>query len=581
MTALSINNVISISVAAMNRGFKFFNTSNLALVTSEPVISASIQIDFGAVAASGAFTLKFGDLTSASIAYNATAIAIQDIINALAGLENVIVTGSISSLALVLTQAGQFGAIPIPTFPTNTLEDAGTDPVTLSARTLSSGWSGGSLGYAVYNDPQQVGIDFGTSSKTFLMADAVFSQQPNILNGNGQFIALLSQVNQQTLTFSGVAASGNFTIEYDGNTTTSLAWNATTAQIQAALRLLPGLAGVTVSGAIANQLLTVILTGVYANGLALTTPANTLATSAPVAVTITIADSVIGETYGETIARTQGLVQYFGVMPSETLTVIGQTDMLAAAAITLPLNIIGAFVSYNTSDIQPGGKIDLLQSGTFNNSRGLYYGDSSNSGINALLMMASYMGLGLSVNFSGSNTTMTMHLKTLRGIQPDPTMTQTILNLAQAAGADCYVSIQGDPVVFTSGANKFFDQVYNLEWFVGALQIAGFNYLAQSATKVPQTESGMDGLKSAYGTVAGQAVTNQYVAPGAWTSSTTFGNQLLFLQNIAQFGYYIYSTPISKQLAADRQSRISPLVQIAVKEAGAIQKSDVLVYVNP
>lgn len=581
MTALSINNVINISVAAMNRGLNSYNTSNLAVVTSEPVISASVEVDFSAIAASGNFTMRFGTLTTSSLAWNASVTAIQAAINALSGLSNVIVTGSIASEALVLTQEGRFGAIPVPTFPANTLEDSGTDPITLTAKTLSSGWSGGSLGYSVYNDPQQVGIDFGTSSKTFLMADAVFSQQPNILNGNGQFIALLSQVNQQTLTFSGVAASGNFTIEYDGNTTTSLAWNATTAQIQAALRLLPGLEGVTVSGSIAQELLTVILTGVYGNGLALTTPSNTLMTSAPAAITITIADSVVGETYGETIARTQGMVQYFGIMPTFTLAVIGQTDMLAAAAITLPLNIIGAFASYNSADIEPGGKIDLLQSGSFNNSRGLYYGDSSNSGLNALLMMASYMGLALSVNFSGSNTTMTMHLKTLRGVQPDPTMTQTILNLAQAAGADCYVSIQGDPCVFTSGANKFFDQQYNLEWFVGALGVAGFNYLAQSATKVPQTESGMDGLKGAYGTVCEQAVTNQYVAPGSWTSSTTFGNQLLFLQNIAQFGYYIYSTPISKQLAADRQSRISPLCQIAIKEAGAIQKSDVLVYVNP
>jgi len=580
MTALSINNVISISVAAMNRGLNSYNTSNLAVVTGEPVLAASIEIDFSDVAGSGAFTLKFGDLTTTSIAYNATAAAIQAIINALSGFSNVVVTGSIASKALTLTQPGQFGAIPIPTTPTNTLETAGSVDITITSKTLSTGWSGEALGYALYNDPQQVGIDFGTSSRTFLMAEAVFSQQPNILNGNGQFIALLRNVSQQTLTFSAVAASGTFVIHYNGHDTAAISWNATISDIQTALRAVPGLEGVVVTGSIANELLTVIFNGVYGNALALTATSS-LQSSAPAAITITIVQTVTGETYGETLARTNGLVQYFGVMPTETLAVIGQTDMLAAAAITLPRNIIGAFASYQSADIQPGGKIDLLQSGSFNNSRGLYYGDSSNNGLNAVLMMAAYMGLALSVNFSGSNTTMTMHLKTLRGIQPDPTMTQTILDLAQAAGADCYVSIQGDPCVFTSGANQYFDQVYNLEWFVGALQVAGFNYLAQSATKVPQTEAGMDGLKNAYGTVCEQAVTNQYVAPGSWTSSSTFGNQLLFLQNIAQFGYYIYSTPISKQFAADRITRIAPLCQIAIKEAGAIQKSDVLVFVNP
>ena len=91
-----------------------------------------------------------------------------------------------------------------------------------------------------------------------------------------------------------------------------------------------------------------------------------------------------------------------------------------------------------------------------------------------------------------------MNLKDLLGVQPDPTMTQTILNFAQASGVDVYASIEGVAKTITSGENAFFDQVYNLEWFIGALQVAGFNFLAQSSTKIPQTESGMDGLKGAY-----------------------------------------------------------------------------------
>jgi hypothetical protein len=90
----------------------------------------------------------------------------------------------------------------------------------------------------------------------------------------------------------------------------------------------------------------------------------------------------------------------------------------------------------------------------------------------------------------------------------------------------------------------------------------------------------MDGLKGAYRNICNQAVTNQYSAPGTWTSSTTFGNQVLFLQNIIQYGYYIYSQPISQQLATARDARQAPLCQIALKEAGAIQSSDVIVYVN-
>lgn len=281
------------------------------------------------------------------------------------------------------------------------------------------------------------------------------------------------------------------------------------------------------------------------------------------------------ETLQAAVARTQGIVQYFGVMATE---ITGLTDMLATAAVIQALNKIAFFVKRDPDTIEPGGELDQLTTGGFTQSRGLFYGSDDDS--DALVMMASYAGKGLSVNFSGSNTTITMHLKDLTGVQPDPSMTQTLLEKAIDAGADTYVSLQGVPKVFCSGANDFYDQVYNLRWFVGALQVAGFNYLAESSTKIPQTEDGISGLKGAYRQVCQQAVSNQYSAPGTWTSAVTFGNQSDFLLNIGQVGYYIYSTPISQQSQADREARQAPIIQIALKEAGAVHSSTVIVYIN-
>lgn len=283
----------------------------------------------------------------------------------------------------------------------------------------------------------------------------------------------------------------------------------------------------------------------------------------------------VSENLDAAITRTSDLVQYFGLMSTQ---IESGADMLAAAAVVQALNKIAFFVKRATAAIDPGGDLDDLRTGGFTQSRGLYYGADNDT--DALVMQASYAGRGLSVNFSGSNTTITMHLKNLTGVQPDPSMTQTLLNKAQDAGADVYASFQGVPKVYTSGANSFFDQVYNLRWFVGALQVAGFNFLAQSSTKVPQTEAGMDGLKAAYRAICEQAVTNQYSAPGVWNSPTTFGNQADLYANIAQRGYYIYSLPVAQQLQVDREARIAPLVQIALKEAGAIQSSTVIVNVN-
>jgi hypothetical protein len=90
----------------------------------------------------------------------------------------------------------------------------------------------------------------------------------------------------------------------------------------------------------------------------------------------------------------------------------------------------------------------------------------------------------------------------------------------------------------------------------------------------------MNGLKDAYRQVCVQFVTNGCVAPGAWNSSETFADPLTFNNNIATNGYYIYSQPVAQQNVTDRDNRVAPLVQIAMKRAGAIHSSNVIVVVN-
>lgn len=436
------------------------------------------------------------------------------------------------------------------------------------------GNSFGTDGFKIYKEPTSVGEDFGTASVTYQQAIAVFSQSPNILANGGYLVIFSLTVATQHIAASGTPASGVFKLNYGGNASADINWNDTASQIQVKVRAIPGLEGIVITGSIAAGLNAKFF-GQYGVQALMTVTANTLATSAPVAVTLTVTTTTPGETLAAAITATLDQVQYFGIMAA---AVIPQVDMLAAAAVVQAENKMAFFVQNDGATVEVGGALDLLRSGGFNKSRGLYYGSDLN--VDALLMQAAYAGRGLSVNFSGSNTTITMHLKDLITIQPDPSMNQTLLQKCLAAGADTYVSIQGVAKVFCSGANKFFDQVYNLGWFVGGLQIAGFNLFAQTSTKIPQTEGGMDQLKGAYRKVCQQAITNQYGAPGTWTRPETFGNQQDFFANISQIGFYIYSAPISQQLPTDRADRKAPLCQIALKEAGAMQESDVLVYIN-
>jgi len=288
------------------------------------------------------------------------------------------------------------------------------------------------------------------------------------------------------------------------------------------------------------------------------------------------------ETVRAAITRVMGQVYFYGVLIDEEMDA-QSAEFAALAAQCKADGKMFFYCSSNIAMLEPGSMLDLLRSGSVTRARAFYHGNALLNGATAQqtqIFAGAYAGRALSVNFSGSLTATTLHLKALVGINPDQTISQTELAKAQAAGVDVYVAIAGLPCLFTSGENSYFDDVYNADWMAFALQVAGFNYLKQTNYKIPQTETGMTGLKDAYGKVCRQAVTNGVLGPGAWTSPDTVGNQADCIRNVADVGYYVYSLPVNQQLQADRQARKAPVVQIAAKFAGAIHESDVVVNLN-
>ena len=241
------------------------------------------------------------------------------------------------------------------------------------------------------------------------------------------------------------------------------------------------------------------------------------------------------------------------------------------------------YTSSNIADLQPGSLLDQVRAAGNSRTRCLYYGeDLTNS--QTQVFSAAYAGRGMSINFAGANTVLSMQLQTLATIEPDQTINQASFLAAQTAGVDLYVSVSGVPCSMTSGANLFFDQVYCRTWIAFQLGVNGFNYLknaAQVPGKIPQTEAGMTGLKDAYIQAFNQGVTNGYMAPGTWTLPFSFGDPAAFAANITAQGYYIVSQPVRSQSSAVRALRQAPLVQAAIQEAGAINSSSLIVYVNP
>lgn len=455
--------------------------------------------------------------------------------------------------------------------------------------------------YRTYLNARDVAIDYGSDSVTYQMASAIFSQSPNILSGNGRLVIAPLKGNGDDITPAVSATSGYFTtanisanlaaliavddgdlkVTLDGEdiNLTNLDFTGATTLVGIAEILQTRLPNaicsansttITVTskkvGANADVVLAAVSGGTGTN-LAGSGFLNTAAGSATSG-----ADSS-GETLVEAISRLSSQVQF---IPMITNLLLEDDAVETAATAIQALDVIWFFDFASTSDI--AGIATTIQEASETHTRCLMYTpDLTESN----LMKSAYAGRACSVNFAGSATTQTMNLKSLATITPDNGLNQTLLDSSDIAGVDVYGSFGGVPAVKDSGGNDFFDNIYNELWFKLAIQVAGFNYLRQTNTKIPQTEAGMDGLKGAYGSVCDQAVNNGMIAPGEWTSSETFGNPEDFRRNIRDKGYYIYSTPIALQSSSDRADRIAPLVQIAIKLAGAIHKSSVIIVVNP
>ena len=289
------------------------------------------------------------------------------------------------------------------------------------------------------------------------------------------------------------------------------------------------------------------------------------------------------ETVQAAILRMKDTVYFFGILMDDELAGSAPSDFASLSTYVKTLKKMLFYCSSNVSDLQPNSALDLIRQGDEQYTRCLYHGNPLLNGAGqqqTQMFAAAYAGRALSTDFSGSLTASSMHLKKLSGISPDTTVAQTQLNLAITAGIDVYVNISGVPELFTSGANGYFDDVYNMLWLTFALQTAGFNYLAQTSSKIPQTEPGMTGLRDAYAQICEQARRAGVLAGGSWTSPDTFGDPESLRRNVADIGYYLYSQPIAQQPTADRADRKAPVVQIAAKLAGAIHSSNVIVNVN-
>ena len=440
---------------------------------------------------------------------------------------------------------------------------------------------------------------YGTASVTAQMANAIFGQNPNILANDGYLIVANYQQTQATagtLTTGDISTNveefalvsdGSLSVTVDGTEhiissldfssvtdledvagvlNTALSTYCTVEAVGNTIVFTSKTTGTSSSVAIADD-----STGTNINGANYLDGANATSETGTASTT---------ETYSQAITRLASQLYFNGIITSRNLSTSEAVEASNTVQALQPERILYIESNDLTAVNQGAMFTQIAQSNNYTKPLLYTYGD--NSQLNAKLFMAAYVSRLFSVNYAGSNTTITMNLKDLAGIVADTNISETILAKCVSLGVDVFPSVEGLPKVLSNRRGSFFiDQVQNSIWFKNAIQRAVFNTLAQTRTKIPQTEPGMQILINAISDVERQAVANGYLAPGKWNSPDTFGDLDDFHRNIEENGYYNYHQPVALQAQSEREQRKAPLVQIAGKEAGAIHSANILIYIEP
>ena len=456
--------------------------------------------------------------------------------------------------------------------------------------------------YQIYKDPASVATDFGTSSAIAEYANVFFATQPNPIGTGGYLVAGYWRAASETTAATSAILTGGYVDQ--------------TAMMSAIQQVSAGVMNITVDitpliltalnfqtcaipadvAAILNTAVTSVATCTYDTDHFVITSKTTGTSSIMTFATAPVTGLFIGNILGLAAGSGASLTTPGVIAGSLTL----ETKVEAITALKALVNIKGAMFIDQPTDAE----VSLLATWSQANNVLMYDVFSSASNLTVAysnvvwktklagetnyrmlysasgnrMMAASYMARVHTVDFNAEKSALTMHLKQLA--IPVESYTQTQINAAQTVGLDIYTTIKNTPVVLTSGANDFVDNRYNLISFIDAVGTDLYNLLKQTGTKIPQTQRGVNQLVDCAEKTTRRFVRAEVFSPGTWTNPTFFGDYATFAQNILDNGFYCLAGKLSDQSPADRAARKSPVLQLAVKNAGAIHSVGIIINFN-
>jgi hypothetical protein len=456
--------------------------------------------------------------------------------------------------------------------------------------------------YELYSDIASVAADFGTDSAMYSFATAFFGTNPNPINAGGVLVAGYWRGASEDVAATAATLTGAQLVE-----------TTVVGQMQA---ISDGSMSITVDGgAVAlsaldfrsvtslDEIAAIIDTALTTNASAEVVNNAIVITSATTGA-LSLMEYAVAHTSGTFIGEILGLAEGTGavtVQGAAAATLTAETQVAAATALKALVNFKG--LTFIDADTDENRKLmaewaqanDVLTYEVFSGATYLTLDADTNvvweiklaglgnyrmlySAAGNRRMAASYMARAHVVNFNAENSALTMHLKTLSITAED--YSQSDITAAKAVGLDIYTTIKNTPCVLTSGANDFVDNRYNLIAFVDAVQTDMYNLLKQTSVKIPQTQRGVNQLIDQAEKTTRGFVRAGVFAPGTWSSPDYFGDRETFERNIEQNGFYWIAGALADQPQADRQARKSPVLQGAVKNAGAVHSVDIIINFN-
>jgi hypothetical protein len=447
-----------------------------------------------------------------------------------------------------------------------------------------------------------VAADFGTSSEAYQHASVFFSQKPNPINGGGVLVVGYWRAASETVAASaGILTGGQITEASVIPQLQLISDGSFNIDIDETVENVTGLDFRTVSSiddvlAVLNADLAGLAVATFENQKIIITSDTTGAASVAGYATVGATGTFIGEllnlsngsgalsvdgeassvlaaeTKVEAVTIVKSLVNFKGFCFAGATTDQESKDL---ATWTMANAVMSYDVFTSASNLEkditnPAWEIKLASQ---NQYRMLYRKDGNRK------FAAGYMARMHVVNFNATNTALTMNLKEIIGV-PSEEFSQSEIAKAKAVGVDIYVAFKDVPKLLTSGANDFTDNPYNLLAYIDAVQTDAFNLLGTASTKIPQTQRGINLIVDTVEKTTEGFVNAGVFAAGPWTSSETFGNLNAFTKSIESKGYYVLAESLAAQSTADRQARISPPINVAVKNAGAVHQIDIIIRFN-